>query len=208
MLALAAVAGFALAGCSSINLGPMPQTALPTEQQKPAQRQPVTASDREHQRALGVAQPLRKSEERGERDLEGLAVLLREPPDTGRERNKPAVAERVHVEPGDLPLETRHLDTQLMLHTHTDKILAAAAFHEVGTIDAIGLARAHFGEEALHIAPERRIETAVPLEIRFDFFRCQSRAFCHHHDARTRQAGKDVDWQFCHRDRTKHQYDQ
>ncbi len=53
------------------------------------------------------------------------------------------------VEPGDMPLETRHLDTQLMLHTHTDKVLAAAAFHETGTIDAIGLARAHFGEEAL-----------------------------------------------------------
>ena len=54
MLALAAVAGFALAGCSSINLGPTPQTALPTEQQKPAQRQPVTASDREHQRILAA----------------------------------------------------------------------------------------------------------------------------------------------------------
>jgi trimethylamine--corrinoid protein Co-methyltransferase len=53
------------------------------------------------------------------------------------------------VECGDLPLESRHLATQMMLHTHTDKALAAAAFHEVGTLDAIGLARAHFGEEAV-----------------------------------------------------------
>jgi predicted Zn-dependent protease len=53
MLALVAAAGFALAGCSSINLGPTPQAALPTEQPKtPAQRAPATASDREHQRIL------------------------------------------------------------------------------------------------------------------------------------------------------------
>jgi trimethylamine---corrinoid protein Co-methyltransferase len=53
------------------------------------------------------------------------------------------------VECSDLPLETRHLDTQLMCHTHCDKVLPAAAFHEIGTIDAIGLARARFGEAAV-----------------------------------------------------------
>ncbi len=51
-LALVATAGLLLANCSSILLGPLPQPALPSAQQKPAERQPPSASEREHQRIL------------------------------------------------------------------------------------------------------------------------------------------------------------
>jgi predicted Zn-dependent protease len=49
-----AVAGVLLAACSSINLGPLPQAALPTESKPAAQRQPVGPNDREHQRILAA----------------------------------------------------------------------------------------------------------------------------------------------------------
>jgi predicted Zn-dependent protease len=49
--ALVAVAGLALAGCSSVNLGPLPQASLPS-QAKPAEQQAPIANDREHQRIL------------------------------------------------------------------------------------------------------------------------------------------------------------
>src|SRR6185295_8179083 len=48
-----AMLGVALAACSSINLGPMPQVGLPSEP-KPAVRAAAGASDREHQRILAA----------------------------------------------------------------------------------------------------------------------------------------------------------